>query len=63
MKFLIPQFHDYLNEEGDVDVAGYLFRRDNILKELEQEGYTESFNEWLQQRQLMSGYNNVNWII
>ena len=51
MEYLIPQFHDYLNEEGDVDVAGYLFRRDNILKELEQEGYTESFNEWLQQRQ------------
>lgn len=44
MEYLIPQFHDYLNEEGDVDVAGYLFRRDNILKELEQEGYAMPFN-------------------
>lgn len=52
MNYLIPQFHDYLNEEGEVDVAGYTFRRDNILKELEKEGYQEAFNEWLQQRQL-----------
>ncbi|MEC9412806.1 MAG: hypothetical protein VX829_09030, partial [Pseudomonadota bacterium] len=51
MEYLIPQFHDYLNEEGEVDVAGYSFRRDNILKELEKEGYQEAFNEWLQQRQ------------
>lgn len=52
MDYLIPQFHDYLNEEGVVDVAGYTFSRDNILKELEQEGYKEAFADWLQQRQL-----------
>jgi len=51
MDYLIPQFRDSLNEEGDVDVAGYTFRRDNILMELEQEGYQEAFNEWLQVRQ------------
>ncbi|MCL6416024.1 SIR2 family protein [Aestuariirhabdus sp. Z084] len=51
MDYLIPQFHDYLNEEGEVDVAGYVFSRENILKELEKEGYQEAFNEWLQQRQ------------
>lgn len=52
MDYLTPQFHDYLNEEGEVDVAGYTFSRDNILKELEQEGYKEAFADWLQQRQL-----------
>ncbi|ASF99289.1 SIR2 family protein [Vibrio anguillarum] len=52
MDYLIPQFHDYLNEEGEIDVAGYVFSRDNILKELEKEGYQEALNEWLQQRQI-----------
>ena len=51
MDYLIPKFHDYLNEEGDVDVAGYYFSRDSILKELEFEGYKASFDDWLQQRQ------------
>lgn len=52
MDYLIPQFHDYLNEEGNVDVAGYTFSRDAILKELEKEGYKEAFSDWLQQRQI-----------
>jgi len=52
MDYLIPHFHDYLNEEGEVDVAGYTFSRDNILKELEEEGYKEAFADWLQQRQI-----------
>ncbi|MER0363820.1 SIR2 family protein [Vibrio vulnificus] len=52
MDYLIPQFHDYLNEDGEVDVAGYTFSRDNILKELEEEGYKEAFADWLQQRQI-----------
>lgn len=52
MDYLIPQFHDYLNEEGEVDVVGYVFSRESILKELEKEGYQEALNEWLQQRQI-----------
>lgn len=52
MDYLIPKFHDYLNEEGEVDVAGYVFCRDNILRELDKEGYREALNEWLQQRQI-----------
>lgn len=51
MDYLIPLFHDYLNEEGEIDVVGYVFSRDNILKELDKEGYQEALNEWLQQRQ------------
>ena len=62
MDYLIPQFHDYLNEEGDVEIAGLRFRRDNILKELDQDGYTESFNDWLQQRQ-RDNLNRANEIL
>ena len=51
MDYLIPQFHEYLNEEGDVEVAGYSFRRDKILIGLEEKGYQEAFIDWLQQRQ------------
>lgn len=50
MEYLVPAFHESLNEEGGVYISGYTFSRDNILKELEIEGYTEAFNEWLQQR-------------
>lgn len=62
MEYLIPQFHDYLNEEGNVDVAGYFFSRDAILKQLEQEGYKEAFNDWLQQRQ-EENINRANEIL
>ena len=51
MEYLTSQFHDYLNEEGDVNIAGYSFSRDGILQELEKQGYQEAFNEWLQDRQ------------
>ena len=50
MDYLIPQFHDYLNAEGAVDIAGYTFSREVILKELEKEGYKEVFDDWLEQR-------------
>jgi len=52
MDYLKDQFHDYLNEEGEINIAGYLFYRDSILKNLEVEGYNEAFDEWLQQRQI-----------
>lgn len=51
MEYLKPLFHDYLNEEGAVDVAGYTFYRDAILREMETEGYKEAFDVWLEQRQ------------
>lgn len=54
MEYLISQFHESLNEEGGVYIAGYSFTRDNILKELEKSGYQEAFNDWLQQRQAES---------
>jgi len=51
MEYLKPLFHDFLNEDGEVDVAGYIFYRDSILRELEKEGYKEAFDAWLEQRQ------------
>ncbi|TVX99075.1 SIR2 family protein [Cohnella terricola] len=51
MDYLKSQFHDFLNEEGEVRIAGYTFYRDVILRDLEGDGYQEAFNEWLQQRQ------------
>ncbi|WP_250657075.1 SIR2 family protein [Alkalimarinus coralli] len=51
MEYLTPQFHEYLNEEGDVEIAGNTFRRDRILISLEEKGYQEAFVDWLQQRQ------------
>ena len=50
MDYLRPIFHDYLNEESEVDVAGYSFYRDVISKELELEGYEEASDDWLAQR-------------
>lgn len=62
MDYLISQFHESLNEEGIVYIAGYSFSRDVILKELEFEGYKEAFSDWLQQRQL-DNLNRANEIL
>ncbi|KJD38613.1 hypothetical protein QD46_18305 [Paenibacillus polymyxa] len=51
MDYLKSQFHDFLNEEGEVEIAGHTFYRDVILRDLEVDGYQEAFNEWLQQKQ------------
>lgn len=50
MEYLRDLFHDSLNEEGVVDVAGYAFYRDTILRELESEGYKMAFDDWFEQR-------------
>ncbi|BFT69141.1 SIR2 family protein [Paenibacillus sp. P36] len=51
MDYLKLQFHDFLNEQGEVKIAGHTFYRDMILRDLGGEGYQLAFNEWLQQRQ------------
>lgn len=50
MDYLKELFHESLNDEGIVEVAGYPFYRDVILRELETEGYKEEFNNWLARR-------------
>lgn len=50
MEYLKKLFHEFLNDEGKVEVAGYEFYRDVILRELEEEGYNEAFDDWLAKR-------------
>ncbi|WP_127508780.1 SIR2 family protein [Paenibacillus humicus] len=50
MEYLKQQFHDFLNEDGEVSIAGYTFYRDVILRDLDSDGYQEAFNEWLQKK-------------
>ena len=50
MDYLKELFHEFLNEEGVVEVAGYSFDRDAILRGLESEGYNDAFNDWLEFR-------------
>ncbi|WP_438349437.1 SIR2 family protein [Paenibacillus sp. FA6] len=50
MEYLRELFHDSLNSEGEVDIAGYRFDRDSILRTLEEEGYKEAFSQWLEDR-------------
>jgi hypothetical protein len=50
MDYLKELFHESLNDEGIVEVAGYPFYRDVILRELESEGYKEVFTDWLARR-------------
>ncbi len=51
MEYLRELFHEWLNSEGIVDIAGYYFDRDNILQTLDEEGYKEAFVQWLEDRQ------------
>lgn len=50
MNYLKKLFHEFLNEEGEVSVAGYPFYRDQILRELEKQGYNEAFDDWKMKR-------------
>lgn len=50
MDFLKSAFDAFLNEEGTVEIAGYTFCRDAVLRELESVGYNEAFLEWCEQR-------------
>jgi hypothetical protein len=55
MDYLLPIFNEYLNDEGEIEIAGYTFLRDAVLHEMENDGYMQAFNEWVQERQ----YNNL----
>lgn len=50
MDYLKPAFDSFLNEQGTIEIAGYSFCRDTILREMEAVGYTEAFIEWCEQR-------------
>lgn len=54
MDFLKGKFDEELSAEieksGDVNIAGYTFKPDLILKKMDYTGYDEAFIEWLDQR-------------
>ncbi|MBW4934464.1 SIR2 family protein [Marinobacter sp. F4206] len=50
MDYLKPAFDSFLNEQGTVEIAGYSFCRDTILREMESVGYNEAFLEWCERR-------------
>ncbi|MFC1934134.1 SIR2 family protein [Chloroflexota bacterium] len=50
MEFLKSLFGEELDEDGVVEVAGTLFKRSQILAELEPGDYEQAFYDWCQQR-------------
>lgn len=52
LDFLKPLFDEYLNSEGDVVcVAGYKYKRNEILEGLDIIAYQDVFDDWLNDRQ------------
>lgn len=51
MEYLREIFHqELLNEIGEIEIRGFPFLPDIILRKLEPQGYEDSFSEWLEQR-------------
>lgn len=50
MDYYDKLFRDYLNEDGDVFIAGTNFSRDFILLTIDESLYNEAYLEWLSQR-------------
>ena len=52
MEFLRSLFHQELDDEGEVIIAGETFTRHDILNGLAPEPYRIAFNEWLENRRI-----------
>jgi hypothetical protein len=52
VEFLRTFFHQELDDEGEVTVAGETFIRHNILNDMAPEPYRVAFTEWLENRQI-----------
>ena len=52
MEHLRAQFHQELDDEGDIIIAGENFTRHDILNVLAPEPYRIAFNEWLENRKI-----------
>lgn len=50
MEYLRQLFHDYLNSDGTVEVAGSHFYPDDILQTLDNTGYNVAFDLWIEDR-------------
>ena len=50
MEYLKQLFHDDLNSNGPIEIAGYNFYPDDILQKLDEDGYKEAFTLWIEDR-------------
>jgi SIR2-like domain len=50
MEFLRSDYEEYLDQDGDIEIAGESFLRSKVLRELAPEPYEQAFYEWLQAR-------------
>jgi hypothetical protein len=66
--FLRDRFHEELDDEGDIVIAGERFTRHDILSGLAPEAYKAAFNDWLEDRkvkllekanEILSHYDNA----
>jgi hypothetical protein len=69
MEYLRATFHDELDSDGEIVVAGEVFTRHQILGGLAPEAYRIAFDEWLDQRKgrllekadgVLSRYDNAD---
>ena len=49
MEYFRQRFIDELNQEGDIEIRGVTWSRDNVLKTMDKETYDEVFREWTDQ--------------
>lgn len=50
MEFLKKIFNDELNSNGEIDIAGYTFQRDEVLNTMDGEAYKQAFLDWKEER-------------
>ncbi len=48
--FLKEMFNDYLNASGDVEIAGSVFYKDEILNTMDTDAYEQAFLTWKEER-------------
>lgn len=69
MEHLRSKFHDEINGYGTVQIFDFEFSREDIIRNLEPQGYQEEFDNWLQRRQydllkiadeILSQFDNKN---
>lgn len=50
MEYLRPEFIEYLNSSGEIEIEGNSYSRDHILREVDPEFYEQVFLDWLDSR-------------
>lgn len=69
MEFLKKIFNEELNSNGEIDIAGYTFQRDEVLNTMDGEAYKQAFLDWKEERknnllakadEILSKYSNAS---